>query len=98
MGWRCYHVDGDGGDDDGDRCVGLHDDGVDRDGFPSANSPSGQLPEARVWWIFMGWLLVWLSSLLHRLRVNILVKAGQTHHGTVGGTVGTHRTMVVICY
>ena len=39
-----------------------------------------------------------LSSLLQRLQVNILVKAGQTHHGTVGGTVGTHRTMVVMCY
>ena len=64
MGWRCYHVDGDGGDDDGDRCGGLHDDGVDGDGFPSANSPSGHLPEARVWWIFVVWQLVWLSPLL----------------------------------
>ena len=61
---------------DGDRCGGLHDDGVDGDGFPSANSPSGHLPEAKVWWIFMGWLLVWLSLLLQRLRVNILVEAG----------------------
>ena len=54
----CYHVDVDGGDGDGDRCGGLHDDGVDGDGFPSANSPSGHLPEARVWWIFVVWCLL----------------------------------------
>ena len=43
---------------DGDRCGGLHGDGVDRDGFPLANSPSGHLPEARVWWIFVVWCLL----------------------------------------
>ena len=41
------------GDDDGDRCSGLHDDGVDGDRFPSMNSPSAHLLEARVWWIFV---------------------------------------------
>ena len=46
------------GVDDGDRCSGLHDDGVDGDGFPSANSPSGHLLEARVWWIFVVWCLL----------------------------------------
>ena len=46
------------GDDDGDRCGGLHDDGVGGDGFPSANCPSGHLPEARVWWIFVVWCLL----------------------------------------
>ena len=55
----CYHIGVDDGDDDGDRCGGLHDDGVDGDGFPSANSPSRHLLEARVWWISWsgGWSL-----------------------------------------
>ena len=51
-------MDVDGGDDDGDRCGGLHDDGVDGDGFPLVNSPSGHLSEARVWWIFVIWCLL----------------------------------------
>ena len=46
------------------------------------------------------WDGCWCGSLsfLRRLLVNILVEVGLTHHGTVGGTVGTHVTKVVICY
>ena len=53
MDERFYHVDEDDDGGDGDRCGGLHDDVVDGDGFPTTNSPSGHLPEARVWWCFV---------------------------------------------
>ena len=42
MGEIFYHVDVDGGDGDGDRCGGLHVDGVDGDGFPFADSQIGR--------------------------------------------------------
>ena len=90
MDERCYHIDVDGGDDDADRCGGLHDDGVDGDGFPYANSPP--VAFRRLGFGGVSSLAAGMCVLLEIQEhgVNILEEAMPTSHGTVTGTVRRH--------
>ena len=65
MGWRCYHVDVDRGDDDGDRCGGLHDDELMEMDYLLQIPPPDTF--RRLGFGESSWSSVWSSSLLQDL-------------------------------